>query len=116
MRRDARVDENQPEIVEALRKAGASAIHLFRIGQGVPDLLVGVHGLTIVGSVSQRLLALLESIDGLAIHHGANLLLEIKMPGNDLTDDEAKFFEEYRGQRDVVFSVEEALSLIGRMG
>jgi hypothetical protein len=114
MRRAARVDENQPIIVEALRAGGASIVHLHQLGQGIPDILVGAPGVTIVGHVSEELLELIRSIDGLIIHHGANLLIEIKPPGGDLTDDEAKFLEEYRGQMTVVFSAEEALELIGR--
>lgn len=120
MRRDARVDENQPIIVEALRAAGASVVHLHQIGHGVPDLLLGLPGLTIVGHISPQLEMLLrmalESQPGTRcrIHHGANLLIEVKMPGKDLTEDEAKFFEEYRGQRTTIFSAEEALDLIGR--
>ena len=41
MRRDARVDANQAEIVEALRAVGAT-VHLIRtVRKGCPDLLVG---------------------------------------------------------------------------
>lgn len=35
-----RADGNQPAIVAALRKAGASVQPLHTVGQGVPDLLV----------------------------------------------------------------------------
>ena len=44
MRRAARIDENQPDIVEALRKRGAFVQSLAAIGKGCPDLLVGFHG------------------------------------------------------------------------
>lgn len=37
----ARVDENQPDIVDALRKCGCLVEVLSRLGKGVPDLLVG---------------------------------------------------------------------------
>lgn len=40
MRRAARIDENQPEIVLALRKAGARVTPLHQVGGGVSDLLV----------------------------------------------------------------------------
>lgn len=40
MRRAARVDENQAEIVEALRKIGAVVTPLHKVGEGVSDLLV----------------------------------------------------------------------------
>ena len=42
--RAARVDENQPEIVAALRRAGAFVQILSSVGQGVPDLLVAYQG------------------------------------------------------------------------
>lgn len=46
MRRAARVDANQREIIDALRAAGASVQPLHTVGDGVPDLLVGKHGRT----------------------------------------------------------------------
>lgn len=54
MRRAAKIDANQPAIVAALRKAGATVQSLAAIGDGCPDLLVGYCGLT----------ALLEVKDG----------------------------------------------------
>ena len=114
MRRASRIDKNQPMIVEALRAEGASVVHLHQLGKGIPDLLVGLEGITIVGHVSPPLLELLEALDECRVYNGANLLIEVKMPGKDLTDDEAEFFEEYRGQREMVFSPKEALNLIGR--
>jgi hypothetical protein len=41
MRRAARVDANQAEIVKALRKIGATVQPLHAVGKGCPDLLVG---------------------------------------------------------------------------
>lgn len=41
MRRAAKVDDNQPDIVKALRSVGASVTSLAAVGDGVPDLLVG---------------------------------------------------------------------------
>ena len=52
--RAAKIDRNQPEIVAALRKAGASVQSLAGVGVGCPDLLVGFQGKT----------ALLELKDG----------------------------------------------------
>lgn len=43
MRRAARVDGNQRQIVEALRRAGATVQSLAAVGVGVPDLLVGLR-------------------------------------------------------------------------
>ena len=47
MRRIARVDRNQAEIVQALRSMGATVQHLHTIGKGCPDILVGFGGKTI---------------------------------------------------------------------
>ena len=114
MRQAARKDGNQDIIIEALEAGGANIVRLHQLGHGVPDILVGLPSLTIVGGVSQKLIELLKSIDGLVVFHGANLLMEIKMPGGKLTDDEDEFFKNHRGQCVVVYSAEEALDLIGR--
>lgn len=42
--RAAKVDANHAEIVAALRKAGATVQSLAAVGNGVPDLLVGIRG------------------------------------------------------------------------
>lgn len=39
-----RIDENQPEIVKALRGAGATVSSLANVGNDVPDLIVGYRG------------------------------------------------------------------------
>lgn len=46
MRRAARTDSNQTQIVQALRRAGATVISLADQGSGVPDLLIGFAGKT----------------------------------------------------------------------
>jgi Holliday junction resolvase len=48
MRRAAKVDANQEQVVEALRAAGASVQTLAAVGKGVPDLLVGYQGQTLL--------------------------------------------------------------------
>lgn len=92
MRRAARVDENQAEIVQALRAAGASVQSLAAVGQGVPDLLVG--------------------------HRQVTFLLEVKdgrkpPSARKLTPDEAAWHDAWRGLVVVVASVDEALRAIG---
>ena len=42
------MDDNQGEIVAALRHAGAQVQSLAAMGKGVPDLLVGFRGLNIL--------------------------------------------------------------------
>ena len=42
--RAARVDANHAQVVSALRASGAVVQSLAGVGQGVPDLLVGIRG------------------------------------------------------------------------
>ena len=44
MRRAARIDRNQPDIIKALRYAGATVQPTHTLGKGCPDLLVGFRG------------------------------------------------------------------------
>ena len=92
MRRAARVDENQREIVAALRAAGATVEPLHFVGRGFPDILVG--------------------------YRGRNYLIEIKdgrkpPSRRRLTPDEQAWHERWRGQVAVAESVEDALKIIG---
>lgn len=48
MRRAAKIDRNQPEIVAALQSMGARVQSLAQIGNGCPDLLVGFRGQTLL--------------------------------------------------------------------
>lgn len=48
MRRAAKIDANQVAIVAALRSAGCSVQHLHQVGEGCPDLLVGIGGRTLL--------------------------------------------------------------------
>ena len=48
MRRAAKIDANQTQVVQALRAAGATVQSLAAVGQGVPDLLVGFQGQTLL--------------------------------------------------------------------
>jgi len=91
MRRANRIDDNQNDIVTALRKAGAT-VRVISQGEGIPDLLVGFRGETI----------LLEVKDG------------NKPPSaRTLTPAEKKFFDEWEGGLCmVVKSVEDALELL----
>ena len=44
--RAKRVDINQKAIVEHLRAMGCYVFHLHTVGQGCPDILVGINGQT----------------------------------------------------------------------
>ena len=86
MRRAAKVDVNQGDIVLALRRAGCTVQLLHQVGKGCPDILVG---------------------------RDKNYLMEIKSGSGKLTEDERDFFDEWRGQVCVVRSAEEALQVVG---
>ena len=51
MRKFGKIDDNQKEIVKALRAMGAIVESLAPMGKGVPDLLVGYQGKTILMEV-----------------------------------------------------------------
>jgi hypothetical protein len=93
MRRAAKVDANQEQIVIALRAAGASVQTLAAVGKGVPDLLVGFQGKTL----------LLEVKDG-------------QKPPSErrLTEDQLKWHGAWRGgPLAVVDGVDAALRMLG---
>ena len=92
MRRAAKVDANQGQVVAALRAAGASVQLLHAVGEGCPDLLVGYKGL--------------------------NMLLEVKdgskpPSAQKLTPQQEEWHRDWRGHRVVVNSPEAALTAIG---
>ena len=49
--RAAKIDANQEAVVTALRAAGATVQSLANVGKGVPDLLVGFKGQTLLFEV-----------------------------------------------------------------
>jgi len=96
MRYPRKRDDNEREIVHALRELGASVSHLD--DTGVPDLLVGYRGQT--------------------------LLLEVKLPTTkagrahardrgELTEAQAKWWDAWCGEEPaIVHSVEEAVTIV----
>jgi len=86
---DNRVDDNQGEIVKALKKIGVKPISLGCVGDGCPDLLCGYKGL--------------------------NILIEVKNPETygRLNTKQEKWHKTWPGQRAVVTNPDEALALFG---
>ena len=87
-RRAAKVDDNQAEIVAALRACGCSVAVTSSAGGGFPDLCVGIQG--------------------------KNYLLEVKdgskSPSRQkLTPDQVTFHATWEGQVNVVRNIDEAL-------
>jgi Holliday junction resolvase len=91
MRRANRIDANQNEIVDALRAVGA-VVRIISQGEGIPDLLVGYNGFTI----------LMEVKDG------------DKPPSQrKLTEAEQKFFDDWEGGLLVIVNnVREAVDML----
>ena len=92
MRRAAKVDANQRQVVAALRGVGATVQLLHAVGEGCPDLLVG--------------------------HLGVNYLLEVKdgqkpPSAQKLTPQQEIWHRDWRGHAVVVNSPEAALAAIG---
>ena len=97
MRKAAKVDDNQAEIVAALRRLDATVQPLHAVGEGCPDLLVGWRG--------------------------RNILLEVKdgnksLSRQQLTEDQQKWHRTWCGQVCVVRSIDDAtfylLQMMGR--
>ncbi len=91
MRRAAKVDDNQQDIVDGLREIGASVFITSGVGDGFPDLTCGFNGV--------------------------NWLFEVKNPEQPpskrrLTDDEQAFMLAWRGQYAVVETAEQAIALV----
>ena len=89
--RAAKVDANQPEIVQALRTVGATVLHIHMVPKSA-DIVVGYRGM--------------------------NYILEIKDENQPpskrrLTPDEQEFHDTWRGSVHTVKNIGEALAVIG---
>jgi hypothetical protein len=92
MRRAARIDANQPEIIKALRGVGAAVQPLHTVGKGCPDLLVSHRMQTY----------LIEIKDG------------AKVPSaRKLTQDQIDWHDAWRAPVHVVETVADALRVLG---
>lgn len=91
MRRAARTDGNQTEIVSALRAIGASVSPTHTIGSGFPDLVVGFRKRSVLFEVKDP-----------------------KQPPNKrkLTDDEAIWFGNWKGEAYVIETAEQAIAIL----
>ena len=81
-----KTDSNQSRIVNALRLGGASVTTLHTVGNGCPDIVVGLRGV--------------------------NYLIEIKTDTGKLNSNEIRWHENWNGQVAVVRTVEEAIALV----
>ena len=86
MRKYAKRDANHSEIVNALRGIGASVLDLADVGNGAPDIAVGLRGET--------------------------FFLEIKTATGRMTQDEMCFMTEWRGHYMIVRTVDQAIDAV----
>lgn len=95
MRRRARVDDNQRDIVTVMRQLGASVAPTHTVGNGFPDIVVGYNGVT----------KLVEIKDG-----------SKKPSARRLTPEEEAFHNAWRGGRpEVIESIDDALAMLRAM-
>ena len=86
MRRAARIDGNQKEIVDTYRRCGCSVHVTSAVGKGFPDIVVGKYGLN----------------DLVEIKDGSKPPSEQK-----LTEDEARFFSRWQGSVKLVTTTQD---------
>jgi hypothetical protein len=86
--RAKKVDANQASIVEGLRACGYTVQTLAGVGEGCPDLLVGVP------------------------QSRANALLEVKQEGETFTPKQKTWHAEWAGKAHVVRSLADALMVL----
>jgi Holliday junction resolvase len=85
-----KVDNNQTQVVKALRDMGATVQHLHAVGKGCPDIVVGFKG--------------------------KNLLLEIKDGDKKvLTPDQVNWHKLWKGQVSVVTNADDAKLLLWKL-
>ena len=94
MRRRGKTDGNHTQLADAFRAAGCTVQSLADVGDGCPDLLVGISG--------------------------RNLLVEVKdgrRPPSErkLTPDQVEWHGKWRGQVATVKGVDEALALVNQV-
>ena len=94
MRVRARKDSNHTEVVTAFRDLGATVLDTAQLGNGAPDIIVGMSGQTV----------------SIEIKDGA------KPPSaRKLTPDEVKFHDEWKGWIEIVYSIDDVVNIVKRM-
>lgn len=83
MRRAAKTDGNQSDIVKRLREIGVKVYPMHRVGEGFPDLLCWARG--------------------------RFFLVEVKEPGENLNPNQVDFFAECPGEIYIARTADEAV-------
>jgi hypothetical protein len=98
----AKRDKNEPDIIKALRYAGCSVQQLSI--KGATDLLVGYERLHTCSWCKSEW------------HEPTNGLIEVKMPGEKLTEHQILWHAAWAGQIAIAHTIEEALEAVGKAG
>ena len=85
-----RIDRNHGEIRNGLLHCGYELFDAFRLGYGWPDLYVRSKS-------------------------GAWVWIEVKMPGEPMTEAEARWWKRYDGPGMIAYSLEQALEWLNKM-
>lgn len=80
-----KTDNNHQEIIDAFRKLGYSVKSLHAVGQGFPDLLIAKNGV--------------------------NILIEVKQGKGKLQKNQEEFFENWRGIKFLVASLDDVVKV-----
>lgn len=94
MRRAAKIDANQPDIVQALKQQGCSVAITSSAHDGFPDLVVGYNGITV----------LVEVKDG-----------SLPPSKRRLTPKQVEFHNEFTGAIVILESIDDAVQLVSKM-
>ena len=93
--RAKRTDDNHKEIVKAARSLGCSVADTSAVGNGFPDLVIGVYA-------GRRINLMVEVKDG-----------KKSASRRKLTEDQVEFHKGWRGQIAIVETVQDLVNLIG---
>jgi hypothetical protein len=84
-----RTDANHGELKGYFERMGCSVLDLFRVGQGCPDMLVALHGFSV--------------------------LVEAKVKGGELNPDQTRFHREWKGEICQATTLDDCLRIVAAM-
>lgn len=84
-----RTDANHGELKGHFERMGCSVLDLFRVGHGCPDMLVALHGFSV--------------------------LVEAKVQDGKLTPEQIRFHREWKGEICQATTLDDCLAIVGRL-
>lgn len=101
----AKIDANQPEIVEGLRAIGASVESLAKMGRGWPDIAVGYNGINFLLEIANP-----------ETRHGQSKVSSTDHYSKKTNEAQRAWYQSWRGRVDVVFTLAEAVHIVTGRG